>query len=291
VPDVAHPAPARPDGTVFDEVAAEYDRSRPTYPDKLVDRACEIAGIGRGHPVLELGCGTGQLTRSIAARGLRVVALEPGKMLISLAQRNLAGRGEVEFVNARFEDAELPRGHYRAVFSAAAFHWIDPELSWQKAADLLAPGGTLALIQYFGLQDPRFADDQRALLSAVARIAPELAAGWPAYRDLDAIAAGVEQRRANVSEVWGWIGSYDLARAAAGRLFRDVRIATTPHVVEHTAEELTGLLRSMSFYSRLSPDQRQALDHEHVALYERLGRPIRSSTVAVLITARRGTHV
>jgi len=280
-------APAQRDGTVFDDVAAEYDRVRPAYPDELVDRACEVAEIETGDPVLEIGCGTGQLTRSLLARGLRVTALEPGKHLMSLAERNLAGRGELEFVNARFEAAELPHGHYRAVFCASAFHWIDPDVSWPKSFRLLAPGGTLALIQYFGLQDPRFADDQRALLSTVARIAPGLAADWPAYRDLDAIAAGVEQRRDNVSEAWAWIGSYDLARAAAGRLFRDVQIATVPTVVEHTADELTGLLRSMSFHSELSSAQRQALDHENVVLYERLGRPIRSSTVGILITARR----
>jgi ubiquinone/menaquinone biosynthesis C-methylase UbiE len=280
-------ASAGPDGSVFDEVAAEYDRSRPAYPNELVDRACEVAGIGRGDPVLEVGCGTGQLTRSLLARGLRVMAVERGKHLVSLTDRNLAGRGELQFVNARFEDAELPRGHYRAVFSAAAFHWIDPDVSWQKAARVLAPGGTLALLQYCGLQDPRFDDDQSALLSALARIAPELAAGWPVYRDLAAMAAGVEQRRGNVSEAWAWVGSQDVARLGAGPLFDEARIATVPSVVEHTAEELNALLRTASFYGRLSPDQRQALENEHVALYERLGRPIRSGTVAVLITARR----
>jgi len=280
-------ASARPDGSVFDEVAAEYDRSRPTYPDELVDRACEAAGIGRGDPVLEVGCGTGQLTQSLLARGLRVTAVERGKHLVSLTERNLVGRGELQFVNARFEDAELPRGHYRAVFSAAAFHWIDPDVSWQKVARVLAPSGTLALIQYCGLQDPSFADDQLALLSALARIAPELAAGWPVYRDLAAMAAGVEQRRGNVSEAWAWVGSQDVARPSAGPLFDEVRIATVPSVAEHTAEELNALLRTASFYGRLAPDQRQALENEHVVIYERLGRPIRSGTVAVLITARR----
>jgi hypothetical protein len=43
----------------------------------------------------------------------------------------------------------------------------------------------------------------------------------------------------------------------------------------------------MSFWARLSPDQRDALVHENHALQERLGRPIRASTVAVLVTARR----
>ena len=82
---------ARRYGTVFDEVADEYDRTRPMYPDALVDRACEVAGLGYGDPVLEIGCGTGQLTRSLIARGLRVTAVEPGGNLIRLAGQNLAG--------------------------------------------------------------------------------------------------------------------------------------------------------------------------------------------------------
>ncbi len=49
--------PCQPDarsyGSVFDEVAEDYDRHRPTYPDVLVDRACEDAGIGPGDAVLE----------------------------------------------------------------------------------------------------------------------------------------------------------------------------------------------------------------------------------------------
>src|SRR5881392_4511111 len=136
-----------PFGKVFDEIAAEYDRHRPAYPDELIDRACQVAGLGRGDHVLEVGCGSGQLTRALLARGLRVTAVEPGQNLIALARRNLDGAGAVEFVNAQFEDASLPREQFQAVFSASAFHWVDPEVSWQKAADVLAPGGTLALVQ------------------------------------------------------------------------------------------------------------------------------------------------
>ena len=237
--------------------------------------------------MLEVGCGSGQLTRSLVARGLHVTALEPGKRLLSLAEERLRGLGEVEFVHARFEDAELPRKHFRALFSASAFQWIDPEVSWEKAARVLLPGGTLALVQYFGLQDERSIGDQEALLSALARVAPEVAAEWPSYRDLAATVAGAEQRRANVSEVWAWLGSHDVARARAGDLFGDVRIAAWPALLEQTADEVNALLRTASFYARLSPDQRQALGRESVAIYERLGRPIRSSTVAVVVTARR----
>src|SRR6266581_5608029 len=69
---------ARGYGKVFDEIAAEYDRHRPAYPDELIDQACRVVGIGRGDAVLEVGCGSGQLTRSLAGRGLRVTALQDG---------------------------------------------------------------------------------------------------------------------------------------------------------------------------------------------------------------------
>ena len=278
---------ARRYGQVFDEIAAEYDRHRPAYPDELIDQACRVAGIGSGDRVLEVGCGSGQLTRGLVARGLHVTALEPGKSLIALARQNLEGAGEVEFVNAQFEDALLPREQFAAVFSASAFHWVDPKVSWQRAADVLVPGGTLALVQYCGIEEPRSKPDQEAALAAVRKIAPDIAANWPVYRDLDATLAGMEQRRGNVSEVWSWLGSYDIGQDYAGRLFGDVQVAVTPRLIEQTSDQVNAVIRTMSFYARLSPAQRHALEREYEAIYERLGRPIRASTVAALVTAPR----
>src|SRR5205085_3841844 len=85
-----------------------------SYPDVLVDRACEAAGIGSGATVLEIGCGTGQLTRSLLARGLRVTAVEPGRRLVTRARDQLDGLGDVRFVNARLEDALLLADRYSA---------------------------------------------------------------------------------------------------------------------------------------------------------------------------------
>jgi SAM-dependent methyltransferase len=251
-----------------------------------MDYACEVAAIEPGAGVVEVGCGTGQLTRSLLARGLQVTAVEPASQLIARASDHLADAGAVQFVNARLEDASLPRAQFPAVFSASAIHWTDPDVSWRKAADALVDGGTLALISYFGLHEPRSAPDQQALRDAMARIAP-LAAAWPTYRTLDATLSGVTERRSNVSKVWAWLGSYAIAREHAAALYCEVNVAAVPTLLEHTAEELNALLGTMSFWPRLSPRQRDALVAENEALYQRLGRPIRSSTVACLVTARR----
>jgi SAM-dependent methyltransferase len=274
-------------GKVFDEVATEYDRHRPTYPEQLIDRAYELAGLQAGEEVLEIGCGTGQLTRSLLARGLRVTAIEPGARLAGLALQRLEGAGELELLNTRFEDASLPRARFRAVFSASAIHWVDPDVGWRRIVDMLAPDGTLVLIQYFGLDDPRSADDQQALLGGMTAVAPEIATGWPRYRDLESTLAGVRERRRNISEVWAWLGGYELGRAFAAQLFDEAQIAVAPTVAEHTAAELNAVIGTMSFWSRLSPAQREAMERANRNLYAQLGRPIRSSTVACLITARR----
>jgi ubiquinone/menaquinone biosynthesis C-methylase UbiE len=267
----ADAAPTRWSATAFDERAVEYDSHRPTYPDDMVDQACRVAGLRPGDRVLEVGCGTGQLTRGLLNRGLRVTAVEPGARLLALAQRNLEAAGAVEYVNARFEDARLAAGTFRAVFSASAFHWTDPTVSWRKAADVLEPGGTLALLQYFGLEEPRSKPDQDAVIAALGRVAPAVAARWPTYRDLGATLTGTDERRGDVAELWSWLGSYDLRHPAAGRLFTDVQVSAAPMLLEHTASELNALVGTLSAYASLSPGQQR-----------------RSSTVIILVTARCG---
>jgi SAM-dependent methyltransferase len=273
-------------GATFDAVAAEYDRSRPGYPDELVDRAFETGGLAAGDRVLEIGCGTGQLTRSLLARGVHVTAVEPGENLIELARRGARGPGELEFVHSRFEDAS-PGTDFAAVFSASAIHWVDPGVSWAKIARSLAPGGLLALLAHCGFRDDRVETDDEALLSVLADVAPDIAAGWPVPRTLDTLSSGVQERWENVSDVWAWLGSHPVGRPYAACLFEDVRMASVPSVSEQTAAELNALLATTSLYPRLEPAQREALEAGNREIEERVGRPIRAGMLAVLVTARR----
>src|SRR5258708_15308073 len=77
-------------GGVFNEVPELYDRVRPAYPDELFADLVAITGMDRRSPVLEGGCGSGQATRSLAALGLSVTAIEPGAGMAALARQRLS---------------------------------------------------------------------------------------------------------------------------------------------------------------------------------------------------------
>ena len=126
----------------FNTVAADYHAVRPPYPDQLFDDLAEVAG-GAGQRGLEIGCGSGQATRSLLDRGWEVVALDPSADLIALAKERLGGR--IEFRVGRFETFEPAQERFRIVASAQAWHWIDPGVSFPKAAAALQPGGWLAV--------------------------------------------------------------------------------------------------------------------------------------------------
>lgn len=272
---------------VFDDVAEEYDRERQGYPDQLIDAACGVGDVSTGDRVVEVGSGTGLLTTSLLARGLRVEAVDPGGNMIRLARRRVGEGAAVRFHHGRFEDVALPEGAFAAVFSATAFHWIDPEVGWARAAALLEPGGMLALLQRCDVWGESTVDDWRALHAAVAKAAPDIGSGWPELRDGDTILDGAAERRDNISAVFSWIGRHELTVPEAARLFDDVRVVAVPAHTEQTGDQLNAYLRTTSLYRRLEPHQRGALEAENRAVAERAGGVVRSSELAVLVTGRR----
>lgn len=131
--------------STFNEDAKRYDRARPRYPAQLFDDLA-AAAAPPGARLLEIGCGTGQATVALAERGYRIVAVELGPEMATVARRNLARFDAVEVVTAAFEDWPLPDEPFDVVFSATAFHWVDPAVRVAKSADALRPGGVLATV-------------------------------------------------------------------------------------------------------------------------------------------------
>ncbi|MFI9724160.1 methyltransferase domain-containing protein [Streptomyces sp. NPDC052396] len=130
----------------FTEAAELYDRVRPGYPPAVFDDLAELTGITPDSRILEIGCGTGQATLPLAARGYRITTVELGARMAAAARRNLAGFPGVEIVVAAFEDWPLPPEPFGLVLAATSFHWIDPAIRMTKAADALRPSGALATV-------------------------------------------------------------------------------------------------------------------------------------------------
>lgn len=130
----------------FDNVAALYDEVRPGYPDVIVEAIVERSGLPAAGRILEIGCGTAQITRPFAERGYAILALELGPALAALAAEHLTPYPLVRVQNVAFEDWPVERGAFDLVLSAQAFHWIEPAFGLANAADALKPEGAIALV-------------------------------------------------------------------------------------------------------------------------------------------------
>jgi ubiquinone/menaquinone biosynthesis C-methylase UbiE len=130
---------------LFDGVAELYDACRLGYPAEILGFLAATAGLGPGRAVLEVGCGTGQLTEGLAGYRASLTAIDIGPSLIAAAGRRLDGLG-VSFQVASFEDFAAAEASFDLIVSGTAFHWIDPEVKFSKSARLLRRGGWLALL-------------------------------------------------------------------------------------------------------------------------------------------------
>ena len=129
----------------FDQVADVYRSARPGYPEALIEDVVSFAALKQDDRVLEIGCGTGQATKSFARRGVFIVAIDPGPEMIRAARGSLADVPNVEFVEATFEAWPATRGEFRLIVAAQSWHWVAHEVRFVKAAEVLSPGGSLAV--------------------------------------------------------------------------------------------------------------------------------------------------
>jgi len=134
-----HPAAAQG----FSRASGAYERGRPDYPEAALDLLAAQAGLRSGARVLDLGAGTGKLTRQLLGRGARPLALEP---LLAMARACLAAAPGVPVVQARAEALPLADGSCELVVAAQACHWFDAPRALAEAARVLRPGAALALI-------------------------------------------------------------------------------------------------------------------------------------------------
>ncbi|MDA8395737.1 MAG: class I SAM-dependent methyltransferase [Candidatus Dormibacteraeota bacterium] len=219
---------------LFGEVADRYHSSRPRYPAAVFDQFLEVSGLGAGDPVLEVGMGTGIATQELVRRGLYVTGLEPSPEMMAVAQEGLGPTGRLRAVASSFEDWRPDRADFGAVISAQAWHWVDPEIRYGKAAAVLAPGGWLALI--WNRSTGGDAEVRARLDGVYTRLAPDLTGRAPGELDLD--------RRGEI---------------VASRRFREPRLERFTFELHYGARAYAELVATQSDHRRLPASRRHLL--------------------------------
>jgi ubiquinone/menaquinone biosynthesis C-methylase UbiE len=200
----------------FGRGAEAYERGRPGYPADAIAWLTERLGLGPGRTVVDLGAGTGKLTRLLVGTGARVVAVEPVEEMRGFLE-TVAG---VQTLAGAAEAIPLPDASADACTIAQAFHWFEPDAALAEIHRVLRPGSALALL-WNSLDE---SDPRTAAFAAVLeryRAHPPVGDTWPEGYDRSTLFTELELRTfANLQELD--------AEMIADRLASESSIAVLP---------------------------------------------------------------
>lgn len=259
-------------GRVFDEVPELYDRVRPGYPEALFADLIAITGVDERSAVLEVGCGTGQATRSLAPLGCSVIAVEPGTGMAALARRQLATSPNVEVETSSFEEWDDRGRRFDVLVAASSWHWVDPSIGWRRAHDVLRPGAWMALLGNVVVRRP----DEPEVYAETADLHERFAPGNPDWGH-----PPLEDEVRSTGEGWGPPND-------RGDRFGATIVRWYPTVQWFDGHGFADLLRSTSLYRGLDQDVREPL-LEAIAerIRTRMGNRVPRRYLSVLRVGRR----
>jgi SAM-dependent methyltransferase len=256
---------------VFGEVAELYDRHRPAYPDAVIDDLVELAGLEADALVLEVGAGTGKATAMFAARGVRVLAVEPSAEMAAVARRVCAAYRDVRIEQADFERWDAAGREFPLVFAAQAWHWVQPAVGFAKAASVLRPGGVLAA--FWNRAVWARASLREVVLGAYRQAAPEILAETdPIHPGASSLPTDDEDWRRGIAAASG-LGAVDVRDYEWSLMF--------------SGADYAALLETHSTVRALEPDRRSALVGAVARAIESHGDELTLPLLTRLCLARR----
>jgi SAM-dependent methyltransferase len=255
----------------FESAAATYHRVRPRYPEALFDVLEHATGLTAPADLLEIGCGTGIATESMARRGHRITCVELGPKLAARARANLGAHPDVTVVRASFDTWTPPAwGAFDVVYAATAWHWLDPATRYQRAHRHLRQGGALAFW-------------------SATHVVPE--DGDPFFVELQDV---YDQIGESQPDDWQFPRPGELAdqvgEIADTGLFSTVTVRHFDWEVTYDADGYIALLDTFSGHRTMQPWQRQRLyDEIRRRLTQRPSGTVRRHWGAVLHVATRSS--
>ncbi len=130
----------------YSTAAEAYNKTRPHYPQTLINRVIELTQLPPNAKILEIGCGPGIATIAFAKLGFSVVCIEPNQEFCQIARQNCAAYSKVEIINTSFEEWEVETGKFDAVLAATSIHWVPAEIRYQKSSEALKENAYLIFL-------------------------------------------------------------------------------------------------------------------------------------------------
>jgi len=208
----------------FERAVADYDRGRPGFPDAAIAFLEDRLLLAPGRTLLELGAGTGKLTRLLAPSGVRIIAVEPLAAMREALSSNLP---DVEVLAAVAEDLPLGQGSVGAAVAAQAFHWFDGDRALSELARVLEPAAPIALVW-------NVRDESVPWIRELTALIEPYRGDTPSHRSLR------------------WMAAFDASDA-----FLPPELMSFPYLHGTTRERIVARVVSISFIATLPAEERE----------------------------------